>query len=149
MGRMLSEQDATFVMQARPMGLAEIKMSELAADYASNPQLKQLAQRIVQDHASANRMLLQMVRGSDLDLPDEVDAAHEKLIDKLWSLEGSEFDRTYAQAQVRDHERAVALFEREAQSGRDPALKEYAQRYLPMLQAHLDRVRAVARSLEH
>lgn len=147
MARTLSDQDAAFVMQVRPMEIAEIKMSEVAADFASDSALRELAQWILRGHARASEALIRMARDVGLDPPETPDAAHERVIDKLWSLDGPEFDRTYVQAQVRDHEQAVALFEREARRGRDPAVRRYAQTYLPTLQAHLDRVRAVARSL--
>lgn len=148
MAKNLSEQDALFVMQALPIGIAEIKMSEVAADYASDPRLKQLAQQIMRDHSRADRALMQMVRGTDIELPDAPDAAHEKVIDKLWSLEGSEFDRAYVTAQLRDHEQALRLFEREARNGRDPALKRYAQECLPVLQERLRSVQDMAQAIQ-
>jgi putative membrane protein len=39
--------------------------------------------------------------------------------------------------EVKDHEKAVKLFQKEAQSGQDPELKQFAQQTLPKLQQHL------------
>lgn len=145
----LNDQDARFVMQARPMVIAEIKMSEVAADYASDPRLKRVAQRILQDHTHAYRVLTEMLDGSDLNWSEEApDPAHEKLIDKLWSLEGAELDQTYVRAQVQDYEQAVRLFEREAAAGHDPALRRYARECLPTLQRHLKAVQDLAKSMQ-
>jgi putative membrane protein len=38
---------------------------------------------------------------------------------------------------VQDHRETVADFQNQAQSGTDPALKAFAQKYLPIIQQHL------------
>jgi putative membrane protein len=38
---------------------------------------------------------------------------------------------------VQDHQEDVADFQKEATSGQDPALKSFAQKYLPVLKQHL------------
>jgi putative membrane protein len=43
--------------------------------------------------------------------------------------------------QIRDHEKTIALFEREAKSGKDAELKAFAEKTLPTLKEHLSMVR--------
>jgi putative membrane protein len=38
---------------------------------------------------------------------------------------------------VQDHKKTVADFQKQAQSGSDPALKSFAKKYLPIIQQHL------------
>lgn len=147
MAKALSGEDRKFVLMARPMGLAEIKMAQIAKDYASDPKIKQFADRIIQDHTSSNRQLMQLVKGSDISVPDAPDREHEKLIDRLWSLEGEEFDREFMRAELRDHEQAVNLYQREASSGEDSDLKAFAQDCVPILQEHLSQAKSLARSV--
>ena len=52
-------------------------------------------------------------------------------------MQGAAFDREYARMMVKDHEEDVALFRKEAQSGKDADLKAYAQKTLPTLEEHL------------
>ena len=40
-----------------------------------------------------------------------------------------------------EREAAIALYERHAAEGRDPALKQFAQRTLPQLRSHLELAR--------
>lgn len=41
------------------------------------------------------------------------------------------------QSEVADHKKTIAEFQKEAQSGSDPALKAFAQQSIPVLQKHL------------
>jgi putative membrane protein len=45
---------------------------------------------------------------------------------------------------VKDHEKAVALFSKEAGSGKDAETKDWASKTLPTLQQHLAKAREVA-----
>jgi putative membrane protein len=44
---------------------------------------------------------------------------------------------------LQDHRETVELFQKEASSGQDPALKAFAQKTLPILQQHLQMVEAL------
>jgi putative membrane protein len=147
MPKNLSRQDQRFVMEVRPMNLAEIKMSQIAVDYASKPEIKEFAERMIQDHSKTNRDLMQIVRDSNVSPPDEPTPDQQKIVDRLWSLEGDEFDQEFVRAQVQDHERVVQLFEREAEQGQDEDLKQFAEDCLPIMQQHLQQVKTLAQSM--
>jgi putative membrane protein len=61
---------------------------------------------------------------------------HRKMMDKMAKLSGPEFDREYMRHQVADHDKAVALFEKQAKNGKDSELKAFAERTLPTLKEH-------------
>jgi putative membrane protein len=56
---------------------------------------------------------------------------------RLSAMSGNAFDAAYMQHMVQDHKKTVADFQKQAQSGSDPALKTFAQKYLPIIQQHL------------
>ncbi|MEH3115825.1 DUF4142 domain-containing protein [Pedobacter terrae] len=64
-------------------------------------------------------------------------------IDQLRKLNGSSFDQAYVEMMISDHQKAVALFEKAAQSS-DADVKRYAGKYLPNLRKHLKQVSALA-----
>ncbi|HVH74011.1 MAG TPA: DUF4142 domain-containing protein [Stellaceae bacterium] len=64
---------------------------------------------------------------------------------RLLAARGALFNRRYINGQVRGHQAAVQLFESEAQQGRSPLLRHFAQTALPMLRAHLRRAEAIRR----
>lgn len=65
-------------------------------------------------------------------------------IEKLNNLSGASFDKAYVGMIVADHQNAVSLFERATQST-DPAVKAYANKYLPVLKKHLKQIQALAK----
>ena len=46
--------DKKFVMDAAVGGMAEVELGKLAAEKATNPEVKQFGQRMVDDHTKAN-----------------------------------------------------------------------------------------------
>jgi putative membrane protein len=148
MARQLSEQDRNFILEARPMGLAEVKMSQLARDYALRSEVRKFAERMIKEHGEANKKLMKILRKTDLDAPDEPDEEHQELMDQLYELEGEEFDKEYVRTQVKDHEHHLELYEREARQGEDPDVKEFAKACVPLLQQHLTQVKGLASTLQ-
>jgi putative membrane protein len=51
-------------------------------------------------------------------------------------MDGFPFDTAYMNSQIKDHQKAIALFETEISNGKDQELKDYARKYLPYIQMH-------------
>jgi putative membrane protein len=132
----LSQSDRAFVTRAAQDGMAEVAMGELAAKQASNDAVKQFGQRMVDDHTKANNELKELASKRGIALPSEVSAKQKASQDRLAKLSGDDFDREYMRAMVKDHDSAVALFEKESRSGGDPELKAWAGKTLPVLREH-------------
>ena len=92
---------------------------------------------MVTDHSQANQELQAIAKQQNLTLPTRPDAASAATEQRLQSSSGSAFDSAYARDMVEDHQQDVADFQKEASSGQDPAPKAFAQKYLPVLQHHL------------
>jgi putative membrane protein len=133
----LSTADKTFATKAAAGGQAEVTLGGLAAEKAGSPQVRQFGQQMVTDHSQANEELQGIAKRQNLTLPATPDAASMATEKRLQSSSGAKFDSAYAQDMVQDHQQDVAEFEKEASSGQDPALKAFAQKYLPVLQHHL------------
>src|SRR4051794_9661475 len=102
-GRATSGNDLQqFVQKAAIANMAEIQLGQLAAQHAENPQVKQFAQMMVDEHTQALEQL-RSVAGSSAQIPSELDGKHQKLQQKLSKLQGAEFDRAYMDAMVDAH----------------------------------------------
>jgi len=132
-----AESDQTFVNKAVMSDLAEINISRLAVKSGKDDGVRRFAQKMIEDHSKTSKELLDLVNKKRMKSPEKMDAEHEKLAKKLGSLSGSEFDRAYAQGQVKDHEVAVSLFESQSKDGKDEDLKAWAKKTLPALREHL------------
>jgi putative membrane protein len=122
--------------------MAEVQAAQLAEQRATSPQLKQFAQRMITDHTAANTELQTIAKQANIDLPPQPTGKDAAEGQKLRELNGTAFDQAYAQGQLRDHQETVELFQKEAGSGKDPALKAFAQKTLPILQQHLQMAEA-------
>ena len=132
-----SQADKTFAATAARSGLGEVQAGQLATQKATSPQVKQYGQTLVTDHSKANDELQQIAQQENLTLPAQPGASDQSQAHRLSSMSGSAFDTAFVNDEVRDHRQAIATFQKEAQSGQDPALKDFAQKTLPMLRQHL------------
>jgi putative membrane protein len=134
--------DAQFVRQAAEGGMMEVAKGKLAAQKGTHEGVKQFGQRMVDDHTKANDELKSIAGGKNITLPgDTPKPPMQAALTKLEKLDGAAFDRAYVDDQVRDHEKTIALFEREAKGGKDAELKAFAEKTLPTLKEHLTMVR--------
>jgi len=140
----LSSHDESFAKEASQANKAEIIQGQLANQKATTDGLRTYAQEIITDHTKAGQQLADLAQSKGLTLPGAVSTKQQKEIDHLSGLSGPEFDRAYIHAAVRDHQKVIALFERESNKGQDADLKGFAAQTLPTLQHHL----AMAKTLE-
>lgn len=134
-----------FVNDASAMGVAEVHNATLALTKASSQDIKDFAQRMLDDHSAANQQLAQTASGKeDIELADEATlmAKAKALILQLRS--GESFDQAYANNQVVAHEKSVELYEKAAKELGDADLKAYAAEQLPILRKHLEMARQLA-----
>jgi putative membrane protein len=136
-GGQMSNADHEFVMNAAKGGKAEVELGNLASQNASNPAVKQFGQRMVSDHTQANNRLQQIAQQKGMSLPDDLPDDAKQLKDRLTQEKGVQFDRTYMQNMVQDHQKDVAEFQQEADQGQDPEIKNFAATTLPVLKQHL------------
>ena len=92
---------------------------------------------MVTDHTPMNQQLMQLAQAKGVTPPADLDPAHQAILARLQRERGATFDRDYMRGQVSDHQAMIALFQREAQEGSDPDLKNFATQGLPVMQQHL------------
>jgi putative membrane protein len=132
----LSAADNKFVHEAAVGGMAEVSLGKLAADKATNPDVKQFAQRMVDDHSKANDELKAYASQKGVTLPADTDAAHKAVEARLSKLSGEAFDKAYMADMVKDHDKDVAAFKQASSTASDADLKAWAAKTLPTLQEH-------------
>ncbi len=106
-----------FVDRAAEGNMAEIQLSQLAVQRAQDPQIKQFAQTMVDEHTKALDQLKQVAGNEGLQVPSQLDKKDQKLQDKLSNLSGANFDKAYVNAMVKSHKRVEGLLSKEAHKG--------------------------------
>lgn len=132
-----STADSAFAKKAAAGGMAEVELGKLATQKASNADVKAFGQRMVDDHSKANDQLKGIASQQNITLPTDLSAKDKAEQERLSKLSGDAFDRAYINHMVMDHKKDVAEFQKEANSGKDEAIKNFASQTLPTLQDHL------------
>jgi putative membrane protein len=133
----LAEADQTFVEKVAQDNIAEVDLGELAKERAQSEEVKQFAQRMIDDHGKANEQLEEIAKNKGAVIPTEAGEEHSKVRAELADLEGEEFDQKYMAAMAEDHQKAVDLFQKQAEEGQDAELKSFAEQTLPIIKEHL------------
>ena len=141
--KMMRSQDTVFAMAASRGGMAEVEMGKLAAEKASSPAVKAFGQQMADDHTKANDELRRVADKQNLTLPGNMTAKQQATYDMLKTKTGAEFDKAYVDAMVKDHEEDVKAFQREADKGKDEQIKAFAAGMLPVIQGHLEKIKAI------
>jgi putative membrane protein len=139
-----ASNDATFMTKAAGDGMAEVELGRLATERAASGDVKSFAQMLVDDHSKANSELKGLAGQKNVSLPSDPPPPAKATYDRLSKLSGDAFDRAYSAEMVKDHEKAVALFSKEAAGGRDADAKSWAAKTLPTLKQHLAKARELA-----
>ena len=131
----LSDSDQKFVNDAAVGGQFEVDAGKLA-EKSANPQVKQFGARMVHDHSAAGSKLKQVVTAQGGTVPDALDQDHQQKLDQLGSLKGQDFNRTYMQMMVTDHDQDAQDFGKAAQDLDNPQLKRFAAQTLKTIETH-------------
>jgi putative membrane protein len=143
----LAASDAKFLTEAASGGMMEVQLGQAIADKTSNADVKEFAQRMVTDHTRANDELKTLAQQKNVTIPSELDAKHQKMMEKITSKTGTELDKTYIQAMVKDHKKDVSEFQKAANDAKDSDVKAFAAKTLPVLQEHLTMAENIHKSL--
>jgi putative membrane protein len=142
-----ARDSAKFAAKAAAGGMAEVELGKLALQRASDPAVKEFAQRMVADHTRANSELKAVALKKNIQLPTDLTSGQKSKMDKLSKLSGAEFDKQYMSDMVKDHEEDVEDFKTQAEQGTDPDVKSFAAKTLPTLQSHLQMAQETAKKV--
>jgi putative membrane protein len=140
----LSAADRSFISQAAYSSLAEVDLGKLAQAQASSQQVRDFGGRMVTEHTQMNNDLIALASNKGITPPSSTDDGREAIADMLEQLSGSDFDRQYIPQQLADHETTLALFQGQANRGKDVELRQFAQRYTPVIQRHVEMLRRMS-----
>src|SRR5438874_7656624 len=111
----LSAKDKTFMHKAAKGGMMEVAMGRQAEQNGKSDDVKSFGKRMVTDHSKANDELKSIAQRKAFKLPTKEPS-------EKWSS-----DKVYMNMIVKDHEKDLAEFREEANSGSDPDVKNFAK----------------------
>lgn len=149
-GSPTSAQDMSeraFISKAMEGGVAEVQLGQLAEQKSQSNDVKQFAQKMVNDHGQmGDKWLKPVAQQMGLSTPDSPSKKDKKEIQKLEGLSGQDFDRQYITMMVKDHQKDLKEFQQEADAAQNPTVKEIAQRGSQVIQQHLQIIEQIAKN---
>src|SRR6478672_9253645 len=132
----LSSADKAFIKDAAKGGMMEVAMGRVAEKNASDNEVKNFGARMVKDHSKANENLKVIAKEENVEWPAEKEAGKWKS------------DKDYMGAMVKDHEKDLAEFEKEAKNGSDPEVKSFAEKAAKTVRGHLEMAKEIDAKLK-
>jgi putative membrane protein len=133
----------------------EIQLAQLAQQNAQSADVKQFAQKMIDDHGRLDGKLtaLAQASGATLDGKDfqKAQQDNKKELEKLHSKTGKDFDKAYMSRAVKDHEhdlKAVQDAQKAAEKGKHVELAALLGGAHAGMQKHLDLAKQVEKTLK-
>ncbi|MFL6426834.1 MAG: DUF4142 domain-containing protein [Acidobacteriaceae bacterium] len=138
--------DKSFVKKALEGNAAEVEMGKLALQKSNDDQVKQFAQRMVDDHGKMQDQLKPVAEQMGVKVPDGPSKGQMKSMDKMKGLSGDAFDQAYIKDMVKDHKKDASDFKLEAQSTQNPQLKQLVSEGAQTIESHLQQIQQIAQA---
>jgi putative membrane protein len=138
--------DKAFVKKALEGNMAEIQMGQLALEKSQDDQVKQFAQRMVDDHGKMLDQMKPVAEQMGVKVPAGPSKGQMKSMDKMKALSGDAFDQAYIKDMVKDHKGDDNDFKMEAQSTQNPQLKQMVMQSDQIIESHLQQIEQIAHS---
>jgi putative membrane protein len=136
--------DKDFVRKALQGGMAEVQMAQLALQKSNNDDVKQFAQKMVDDHTKLGDQMKEMAQQLHLKPPDSPSSKEKATLIKLQALSGDEFDKAYIKEMVKDHQQDDKEFKQEAKNTPSPGMKEVVTQDEQIISHHLEMIEQIA-----
>jgi putative membrane protein len=136
--------DKQFLRAAAENGLADVKLGSLAVE-KGGPGVKELAQKMVDDHTTMNREMGAVADSLGVMLPRKINKESQTEYDKLNGLSGKDFDAEYLTFMAKEHYSDLHAFHMEASVAADHELALEVVKGMGMMHQHLGLIGNVAK----
>jgi putative membrane protein len=130
----------------------EIELARLAAERAGDPEVREFARMLVDEHSRHLATSLEMARDEDIgSIPADGDrhpVTLRRFVNQLRSMSSSpSFDRAFVRYQIRHHDHEMNALRAMRPSARDDDLEQHIDETLPVIERHLNRSRELGARL--
>ena len=145
----LTQEDQAFLENAIQGSHAEIEGSRLALEKTKSQDVRQFAEKMIEDHGKMVDEASALATTKDMTPPDGPSVMQMTEVTALKALTGGAFDAMYVnRIGVAAHETTVEMFEKASREAQDPDVKAMATKVLPKLREHLEMARALDQKQE-
>ena len=124
----------------------EIELAKLAMTNSDSQDIKDFAQKMIDDHGKANEDLKSMAAAHDQGVKPQQEVSEKAMYAKMKDLKGSNFDSAYIKHAVADHETDVKDYQKGKKTAKNPELVAYIDKTLPIIEGHLKMAKELAKN---
>lgn len=136
----VSREDKEFFKNAGELNMTEIALGRMAQERGFSPEIKALGATMQADHTKMTQELAALATAKAVTMDIEPAATEKAMLSAFKEKTGAEFDREFREHMAKDHAKAMHTFEDAAKDSKDPDVKAFAIKSLPVLKAHYDAV---------
>ncbi|MDP9048761.1 MAG: DUF4142 domain-containing protein [Bacteroidota bacterium] len=142
------KEDVEFANDAASGGMTEVALGKLAQEKGQNKRVKSFGAMMVTDHTKANNEFAALAKTKNITLPGAPNSKDQAVIDILTKIARQDFDKAYVDDMIDDHKNDIKKFDEASKNCKDPDIRAFAVKTLPVLKAHLDAINAVHDSMK-
>jgi putative membrane protein len=133
---------AEYLQQLTDGRLMDLEEGKIAQQRSTTKQLKAYGTLMVKDQTNMLDDLKQIAERKRVALPVGLSGEKEEELSDLKSVHGEAFDKKFVKMMIIDHKRDIRLLEKASLTG-DADMQVFATKYLPVVQSHLDKIKAL------
>jgi putative membrane protein len=141
-----SAWDEEWLMMSIQGDLFEIQGGKLAKQKATTQIVRDLAERLIEDHTKSLQDAVDVAHELGIDVPDEPSPTQQWELRAVAQFHGSDFDRWYSDLEVQDHIQDIQEAQDEIDKGCNDKIRQLAEDDLPVLKQHLELARAALKA---
>ncbi len=142
-----AHQDTEFLKKASQGNVDEIDLAQQALKKSNNQDIKDFAQKIIDDHTALAQKMQPFANEAGLDVPKDPDASTEAEKLKLDIMSGNSYDKAYIKEMVEDHHKDLMQFRQEVATTGYPAFKSAVENGEKVIREHLEMANKLAKSM--
>jgi putative membrane protein len=137
--------DREFITKSTQGSLAEVELGKIALQKSQNPEVRQFAQKMIDDHTKLIEDMKPAASHIGSRMPTRVNAKQRQEAERLQGLSGSDFDKAYITTMVADHHQDLNEFTEEESRTTDPNLKDTVTKGKEVIRMHTEMIDEIAR----
>ena len=142
----ISSSDRAFLTKDVQGSNYELALAQLAAQKATNDQIKSYAQKVASDHEQANPQLQQLAQSKGVTPPQGMDSNDQTRLAGMQNLQGNDFDRAFVKEAKRINAEDKRDSAKEQRTTRDPDIRAFLKRFASMDAEHDQAAKALPTS---
>ncbi|CAN5162533.1 hypothetical protein BH09BAC3_BH09BAC3_17640 [soil metagenome] len=139
---MVNEDVAEFLVKSADARMMDAKEGRLATKKGTTSAVRNYGKLMLKDQETLLKKIKVLAAKKNVTLPTGISDKKADGRDDLAKESGKDFDQKFIKMITVDHERDVKMFKK-AIDLEDKEVKEFAQKYLPLIQSHLDKSNAI------